>query len=213
MKFLLKTEDLPPKIFVLQKFWRASKLPTTKRGFTLIEMLVSVAIFTMVATVGIGSLFAINNSNKKAQITRTVMDNLNFALESMARNLRVGSEYHCDFTTGIITQVADCAGGADSIAFEGYKGDSNNETDQIVYRFNGTTQQIERSVNSGATFFGLTAPELSIDTMTFFVTGTPAGDFKQPRVVIVIRGSVFYKNGVKSEFNIETTVSQRKIDS
>lgn len=189
------------------------KLQANSRGFTLIEMLVSVSIFTIVMTISLGSIFAMNDSNKKAQVTRTVMDNLNFAMENMARNLRIGTEYHCDATTGIITLPNDCTLGASSIAFEGYKGNPNNPDDQIIYRFNGTTGQIERSIDSGSTFLGLTAPELSIDTMTFFVTGTTAGDFKQPRAVIIIRGSTIFKKGIKSSFNVETTVSQRKIDS
>ena len=191
-------------------------MPNLVSGFTLIEMLVSVSIFTIVMTISLGAIFAMNDSNKKAQITRTVMDNLNFAMESMSRNLRIGSEYHCDADNalpGTIILVNDCTNGATSIAFEGYKGDPNNTEDQIVYRFNDTTHQIERSVDSGATFLGLTAPELSIDTMDFFVIGTGAGDSKQPRVIIVVRGSVFYKKGVKSAFNVTTTVSQRKIDS
>lgn len=182
-------------------------------GFTLIEVMVSATLFSIVMVVCIGSLVSINDSNKKAQITRTVIDNLNFAMENMARNMRIGTNYHCDYDVSQITDPRDCSSGANSIVFEGYKGNSSLSSDQIVYRLNTSTHQIERSLDSGVTFLAITSPELSIDTLDFYVTGAPAGDGKQPRAVISITGSASYKEGIFSNFRIETTVSQRKLDS
>ncbi|MEK7115472.1 MAG: type II secretion system protein [Patescibacteria group bacterium] len=189
------------------------QLPTTQRGFTLIEILVATSLFSMVMIISIGSLVSINDSNKKAQISRTVIDNLNFAMENMTRNMRVGSNYHCDYGVSPITTQRDCPSGTDSIVFEGYKGKASDTGDQIVYRLNTTTRQIESSTNSGNTFIPITAPELTIDILQFYVTGAAPGDGKQPRVVISISGTATFKTGIQSKVNLQSTASQRKLDS
>lgn len=66
-----------------------------KGGFTLIEIIVSMAIFSVVAVVAAGALLKIIDANKKAQSIQASITNLNFALESMTRELRVGSKYQC----------------------------------------------------------------------------------------------------------------------
>ena len=66
-----------------------------ENGFTLIEMIVALAIFSIVATVALGALMKIISANKKAQTLQSAMTNLNFALESMSREMRVGNNYSC----------------------------------------------------------------------------------------------------------------------
>ena len=173
--------------------------------------MVSTALFSVVMLISIGTIVSINNSNKKAQLSRTVMDNLNFAMENISRNLRVGVNYHCDISISPVTSPRDCSTGADSIYFDGSH--SAGESAQIVYRLNRDTRQIERSIDGGSTFISLTSPELSIDNLSFFVTGTSSHDGKQPKVVIVIGGSAIFKQGVNFNFSIQTMISQRRLDS
>jgi len=71
-------------------------------GFTLIEMIVSLAIFSIVAVVALGALMKIISANKKAQTLMSAMTNLNFALESMSREMRMGSNFYCDSGSGTI---------------------------------------------------------------------------------------------------------------
>lgn len=66
-----------------------------KKGFTLIEVLTAISIFSTVMIIIIGALLMLNNANKKAQALRAVVDNLNFAIEDMTRNIKTGSEYAC----------------------------------------------------------------------------------------------------------------------
>lgn len=67
----------------------------SKRGFTLIEIIVSLAIFAVVAVVAAGSFLKVIDANKKAQTIKTAVNNLNFILESMSREIRMGSNYYC----------------------------------------------------------------------------------------------------------------------
>jgi len=65
-------------------------------GFTLIEMIVSMGIFTVVAVIAVGALLHIVNTNNQAQTLQTAMNNAGFALDAMSREIRVGSSYRCD---------------------------------------------------------------------------------------------------------------------
>ncbi len=65
------------------------------KGFTLVEMVVSLGIFALVAVIAIGALLKIVDANKKAHSLQTTINDLNFALDAMTRELRVGSGYFC----------------------------------------------------------------------------------------------------------------------
>lgn len=185
----------------------------SSRGLTLIEILVGMSIFSVVMLISVGSLVSINDANKKTQLQRTVIDNLNFAIDNMARNLRVGTNYHCNISLGSLATPLDCTGGASSLAFEGYKGSSGSSADQIIYRLNGGTGQIDRSLDSGATYIPITSPELTIDSLQFIVIGAAPADGLQPKIIITVSGTATFKNGQTTRFSLETAVSQRKLDS
>lgn len=183
----------------------------TERGFTLIEIMVSVSIFVIVVIIAVGALISINDANRKVQSMRALMDNLNFALENISRTLRTGSSYHCG-VTGTITAPQDCAvTGSDFVAFEGANGSKLNTQDQIVFRL--SNGQIQRSVDSGATFLGLTSPNIVVTRLQFYVSGTAALDAKQPRILLLIGGTADAGKGLVSEFHLQTVVSERLIDS
>jgi prepilin-type N-terminal cleavage/methylation domain-containing protein len=184
-----------------------------KKGFSLVEMLVAVALFSGVMIIAVGALLSLIDANRKAQAINSVMNNLNFALENMSRNIRVGSTYHCEVTNNVpvdVDEVKDCSNGGELFAFEASNGDSGDSTDQIVYRINGT--QLEKSEDSGNTFITITAQEVSIDNFSFYVDGTSLSDDMQPRVVIILQGSAGVKEKIRTEFNLQTTVSQRVLD-
>lgn len=162
-----------------------------KSGFTLIEMMVSVTVFTVITVVCLSAFLNISNIQRKAETVRAVNDNLNFSVELMAREIRAGQDY-------IV------GGGGTSINFTSVDGDT------IFYRL--LSGRIERSDN-GVNFFALTAPEVTITKLLFFIDGEAAGDFKQPRVILVINGSAKNKEGIESKLNLQTTISQRKLDS
>ena len=167
----------------------------------------SVALFTVVVTISVGTLLALINANQKAQSLKSVINNLNFALESMSRTIRTGRLYHC---TGSIPStlpagVADCANGNVGLVLTDDRGV------RLAYGYDGTTS-IWRSIGDGSSWIALTAPDVFIKDMLFYVTGTGVGDAFQPTVTISIRGHVGPKESTDSSFNIETSVVQRVLD-
>lgn len=183
------------------------------KGFSLIEIMVAVSLFAVVMTISVGSLLSLIDANRKAQALNSVINNLNFALENMSRNIRVGNTYHCDTSTSVppnINTTQDCSNGGVLFAFEGNGGDITDSTDQVVYRF--IDSRIEKSIDGGATFIAITASEVTIDDMKFYTVGTTRGDTSQPRVVMTIQGTAGVGSKTVTSFALQTTISQRVLD-
>ena len=69
--------------------------PRAHHGFTLVEMLVALALFSVVITIAVGALLMLISSNQRLQSEQSVMTNLSFALDSMTREIRTGAAYFC----------------------------------------------------------------------------------------------------------------------
>ncbi len=132
-----------------------------KKGFTLIEIIVSLAIFTVVAVVAVGAFLKIIDANKKAQTLQTAMNNINFALESMVREIRVGSNYYCyqdvsgtiNFPITSVTNTSCATASAyNAVAFKSadkgvYSSGHPGETCNLVhaYRYVSSTGYVEKA--------------------------------------------------------------------
>ena len=200
-----------------------------ERGFSLIEVLVAFTIFTLIMVTAIGALTSVISANRKAQSIKSVMNNLNFALESMAREIRTGTAYHCKPGSslnpqeppeggngvGQIGSPKDCPNGGVLLAFKAVSEELSALPVQIVYRFiNGRIQKCDLNCakNAGGDYISITAPNVVIDDFRFYVQGAKRGDNKQPYVIMTLRGAVGVDPKESSEFQIQTTVSQRIID-
>jgi prepilin-type N-terminal cleavage/methylation domain-containing protein len=197
-------------------------------GFTLVEMLVSVGLFAIVMVVCVAALLSLVGANKKAQALESVMNNLNISIDDMTRSLREGSVYNCG-GIGIPNlqggNNADCTNGGTVISFAPYGSDVSLANQRTVYEYvpsgtvnsgcitkSGTGGCIIRSKNGGV-FSSLTAPEVSITDMQFYVVGSGSADTIQPRVIITIDGTA--GGGLIKEsttFHLQATAVQRVLD-
>jgi type II secretory pathway pseudopilin PulG len=193
----------------MKKTRNNTKIPTAS-GFTLLETIVSLGILTIVVLIGIGALFTIVHANRKAHAEKSVMDNLQFAVEGMVRSLRVGNTYHCG-ASGNLGGTADCPTSGDTaIAFEPSGGDPNSESDQVVYTLDSGAIVI--STDGGGSFLAVTAPEVVVDNLHFYVAGATVAT-EQPRVLIVLKGHVGTATSPEhTNFSLQTLVSQRVLD-
>src|SRR3989344_3678260 len=118
-----------------------SKLQKKKNGFSLIEIIISLGIFMAVMTIGMGAVLILFDSNKRSQDLKSVINNLNVSLDSMTRELVVGSNYVCNGDAAAVTMdsITECPlnGGA-SIVF------CSSDNEPIAYRF--SSESIERKV-------------------------------------------------------------------
>lgn len=187
-------------------------------GFTLVEMIVAVALFAVVMLVCVAALLALVNANRKAQALQSVMNNLSIALDGIVRSVRMGSQYHGadgDGTCGDANYRLphDCVHGGSTFAFQPYG--NSSEEEPWVYTFSEDANGVSRIYKSegGQAPIPLTAPEVSIEDMRFYVIGTTRGDGLQPKVVIVIKGSAgAVGSRARTTFHIQATAVQRVLD-
>ena len=171
-------------------------------GFTLIEMVMSVAVFTVVALIAAGALLAVADANRKAQAFKSVVNNLHFALESVTRNFRTGSAYS---VLGFPSATQECGSEYRSgISFTSQDGTA------VSYFLNGA--QIVRRVGGGNAV-GVTAPEVQVSRFCFLLQGEEAGDGIQPHALLRVGGVMRGGQKLESRFDVQTFMTQRLLDS
>lgn len=187
------------------------------RGFTLIEMLVSVAVFSMVMVVALGALLSLSEANRKAQLLSEATNNFNSAIDSMTRSIRTGTSYHCG--GGVVSTAQDCTNGSTEFAFL-----PAGASARTVYEYStsGCTDNgpgcIVRSQDGGSTFAPITSSDIVVTSLQFYVVGAPSGVQSpqslsiQPKVEILIAGYITLKSGQTTAFNVQTSVTQRIYD-
>ncbi len=188
----------------------------------MVELIVAVGLFTTVMFIATGALLSIVALNKKAQAQQSAINNLNFALENMARSIRTGSDYRCNSIVDIWggppwqdTTKKDCdisSGGGSQIIFESEGGTSSND-DNWSYYLLGAGIIAKKGDSASA----ITAPEIVIEDLKFFVTGAENSLGDQPMVLMVVKGYAFVgdvgtANPRRVDFNLQTSASQRKLD-
>jgi len=75
----------------------------SRGGFTIIETMITISIFFIVVVIGMGAVLNANLLHNKSQNMRSIMDNLNFIMEDMSKNIRTGYNYRCYDASGSIT--------------------------------------------------------------------------------------------------------------
>lgn len=191
-------------------------------GFTLIEMLVALSLFTIVITIAAGAFLALISVSKGVQSEQTVMTTLTFVLDSMTREIRTGSNYWCNTRAALQTPAAttayrDCINGDAGLSLieSGSSITSAAGNKRIAYYFDttsSTAKTIMRKVGTNAPQ-SIVSSGITLTSVEFFVTGTERFDINQtnitqPSVTIVLQA--LDDAGVTT--TLQTTVTQRELD-
>lgn len=188
-------------------------------------MLVSIGIFSVVMVVALGALVAMSEADRKAQTLNSAINNLSAALDSMTRTIRTGTTYHCG--TGTITTAQDCPNQVTGDPFFSFLA---NDGTQVSYCLSapsingvitlvcntatscgaGNSCAILRQTTAG--LIPMTAGEVNITNLAFFVKGAPIGDGLQPKVTILLNGVASSTFSKGTSFNVQTSVTQRIYD-
>ncbi len=204
-----------------------------QKGFTLIEIMVSLGIFAVVAVIAVGAFLKIIDANKQSQSLQTAMNNTNFALESMVREMRVGTNYWCfdaippaSLSSNQINTCNTFAGSSYSepgIAFLSSTKSQDGTCNLIhAYRLNTPSvgnpfiekaEQTSCSDNAWINnFIPLTAADLNIQSFDMKVDGGISGsEHFQPKVFLMIRAFAGPSERERTYFTVQTTASQRSM--
>lgn len=169
------------------------------KGFTLIEMLVSIALFSVVVTVVIGTVLTIVDSNRKSQSLAIVMNNLNFAVESMTRDIKTANPTS-NSAYGTVMRDSDSN---KTITVE------DSEDRIVIYSYDAVNETITKKIDSGAAK-SILSDDIVIEEFFVDVVGNVSGS--QPRAFIFIKGYTQITEKTRSDFSIQTTVSPRKLN-
>lgn len=191
------------------------------RGFSLVELLVSLSVFSIVMTISIGTILIMIDINAKAQALFTSTTNVSFALDNITREIRTGYHYYCSNSISDNNPyvrigedaVRECTSGRFIYLTRGKDGVRTGYDLYETAEGIGSLRQWSQDHNN---WIQLTSPaDIDIDAFTVSVTGVQTGedgDDTQPAVHIYIRGKLNNGLDVATDFELETTVVQRRLD-
>ncbi len=212
------------------------------RGFTLIEMIVSLAVFSTVITIAVGALLVLVATSDRLQEEQNIMVNIAFALDSVTREIRTGTDYYCtsrndyggsanifsdsydlDDLDSPTVSTQDCSSGRGVSNLHGvaFTEAGNSITgaldDRIVYFYDESAGQLLRKVGDQPSV-PIVSSNIYIHDADFFVTGsTPqsagAGSYyDQASVTVFIEASATSTTLSEDRYRVQTSVSQRTLD-
>lgn len=199
----------------MESNYKNRKVPV--RGFTLVELMVSLAVFSIVMTVSVGTLLVLVDLNAKAQALYSASTNLSFALDSMSREMRTGYRYNCGESNSDSVQNLPDEGVSDDcdipqnpsgtlVAFS-----REEDGKQMGYRLNTADHSIEQK-ERGGNWVRITAEEVYIEVFEVTVRNSDLNDNNQPTVDLRVEGYVNNGLDTDTDFFIQTHIVQRRID-
>jgi prepilin-type N-terminal cleavage/methylation domain-containing protein len=184
-------------------------------GFTLIEMLVALSLFTIVVTIAVGAFLSLIGASRGVQSEQSVMTTLTFVLDSMTREIRTGTSYNCNDTTfsnqeGYGSTAQNCENGSDGVSFVESGSSITGASSRIAYYYDDSTGTLFRRVGNG-TAQSIVSDGITVTDAQFFVTGSrrlAAGFTGQPTVTIILEA----RDETGATTTLQTTVTQRELD-
>lgn len=167
---------------------------TKIKGFTLVEMLVVLGLFSFIMTLATGVLYTTQSINVKLQGVQVVLDNVNVSMDIMTRDIRYGTNFHCGGgqTSSQIEQETeislrkDCAYQTTGLEHGGkflfFKPiDAVNDADRVAYYASTTASgsvilkdeyiKNETTGLTSTTTYQITADDVKIKSLIFYVVG------------------------------------------
>lgn len=174
-------------------------LNNQQRGFTLMEVMVSISIFAIIITIGIGSLLTIFKTLQKTRADRQTLDSVSYMMDTMTRQMRTAKEITVSSSE---VKIIDQDG--HPITFS---------VDPTAVDQNGSSYTKLVMIDQNGNPYDLTPPDFKIDDMSFIGYGGGTSNTQQGMIGIHIEGTT--QNGrpeTNSHILLQTVVSKRILD-
>ncbi|MDP2637411.1 MAG: prepilin-type N-terminal cleavage/methylation domain-containing protein [bacterium] len=186
------------------------------KGFTIIELMVAVAIFVVLTIGAANFLFSATISQRDSITMQEVLTESSSVAEYMGRALRGAKKELNSGPQNCLTTVG-----------RGYNYELNGTNDRVrflsrenlcqEFYLSGTEILERKSTNNTAQSFGeaveLTSSDILVQELRFSVTGQNQTDSLQPRASFFFKmQSVGEKAEAQNRVQVQTTISQRNFD-
>lgn len=185
------------------------------RGFTIIEMLVAMAIFTFVAGAASGLFVSSLRAQRVSLARQQLLDQTSYALEYMSRSLRMAKKELFDHPFACLSQRGynyTNPRGDDSVRFIKYDYEAGQNVCHEFFLDDGQLKEYKMILDGPAggteSVQPLTSDDLLINSLKFTLTGQSQDDVLQPKVTILL--DISGKD--QSQIRIQTAISQRDLD-
>lgn len=198
-----------------------------KRAFTLIEMIVAVGLFSIVMMVALAIILSVVDNNKKVHSVNVVVNNLNFSIDSMVRDIKTGVYYRCGASNLItISDTSSCGPGAREdivtlvstissliriVQYEFVPVAGTNPGKIVKRSCPASDDGVQVTCNGTWTPSDLTSNEIDVTSAKFIINPGVAGS-AQPTVFLQISGTSAINPTEASDFRIQTLISQRNLN-
>ncbi len=173
---------------------KTTKQQNNNAGFTLIELMVSISVFSIVVVLMSGMLVTSLRGQEKGFTAQNVADNIRYAMEVMAKEVRMGSAF---------TQ-----NNANEIQFTSNMPHRNGSP--IRFFLQGGRVMFDDNISPGDVVpaEAITAVNVAVSSLRFDLTGTGAAS--HIRLIIVLEAaSAGTAADVATSINVQTTISPR----
>jgi len=204
-------------------------------GFSLVEILVVLGLFSSIATLSLGALLNAQTVNTRLQETQSILDNVNLSSQTIVREIRFGSEFYCgkilpSLLSDIPTTRNNCSYGSTGGTVLIFKPtDALNDLDRVAYYATSgilyKSQYVNNGINSTSTVLQMTSDDVNVKSLMFYVDGAQSSDgsndengaidYKQPLITLLLSGATrpSGKSASPAFFDLQTAVSSREIDN
>jgi len=183
-----------------KSFTRPNFLKKNLGGFTLVELLVTVAIFSLIVSAASGVFVSALKAQRRSLATQELLDQTSFLMEYMSRAIRMAKK---DDLAGV-----NCLSG-NKINYEltrsGLGIKFRNYKDECQEFYLDGNQLKEAKAGS---LYALTSNHLRVSKFNINLSGQTQTDDLQPRVTLFLE----IEGKEKSKIRLQTTISQRNLD-
>lgn len=173
-----------------------------KRGFTVVEQIVAMSLFSILLAISVGVFIHALRTERAITASISVNNNASLTLEQIAREARTGSSFCVDASNNDI-----CAAGGSPNEFKELKF-VNAAGENISYALDNGKIVRDAAEDSNPPA-PITANNVNIKKLSFFLRGQHQSDKKNPRITVVLQISTAGISFLNSTINLETTVSPR----
>jgi prepilin-type N-terminal cleavage/methylation domain-containing protein len=197
-----------------------------RTGFTLVELLVAIALFSILVSVAAGGFVNALRAERQTAAIMAAQSNVGIALEEMAREMRTGYLFCDDIGTVTPTPSAACqptcivgTSAPDPNAPNTYFWDCRN----FLEYYNANGERVDYSLINGILYRSdsaedggaaqaITGSNVSIRYLNFSIFGNIEGDHWNPRITVALGVTPDDPTINWTTAQRQTTVSARQID-